>query len=55
MRPQDEPYLGGVLFTAMPPSKRFREMRGLSGGEQSLAALALLYAIQARAWFVSPA
>lgn len=29
----------------MPPSKRFRDMDQLSGGEKSVAALALLFAI----------
>jgi structural maintenance of chromosome 1 len=29
----------------MPPSKRFREMEQLSGGEKTVAALALLFAI----------
>jgi len=28
----DEPYLGGVKYTAMPPTKRFRDMEQLSGG-----------------------
>lgn len=27
----DEPYLGGVKYTAMPPTKRFRDMEQLSG------------------------
>ncbi len=42
---QEEPYLGGLKFHAMPPSKRFREMESLSGGEKTVAALALLLAI----------
>jgi len=41
----DEPYLGGIRFTAMPPMKRFRDMEQLSGGEKTMAALALLFAI----------
>lgn len=41
----DEPFLGGVNFAAMPPSKRYREMEMLSGGEKTIAALALLFAI----------
>ncbi len=40
-----EPYLGGVRFTAMPPMKRFRDMDQLSGGEKTIAALALLFSI----------
>lgn len=42
----DEPYLEGIRFNAMPPLKRFRDMDQLSGGEKSVAALALLFAIQ---------
>ncbi|EEB06777.1 mitotic cohesin complex subunit Psm1 [Schizosaccharomyces japonicus yFS275] len=41
----DEPYLGGVKFHAMPPMKRFRDMEQLSGGEKTIAAMALLFAI----------
>lgn len=42
----EEPYLAGIKFHAMPPLKRFREMEQLSGGEKTVAALALLFAIQ---------
>lgn len=42
---QDEPYRKGVNFNAMPPTKRFRDMDQLSGGERSVAALALLFAV----------
>merc|ERR1711991_368427 len=41
----DEPYMGGIRYTAMPPMKRFRDMDQLSGGEKTMAALALLFAI----------
>ena len=57
----DEPYLDGyflffiqiiyklclnrIKYHAMPPAKRFREMELLSGGEKTVAALALLFAI----------
>ena len=41
----DEPYLAGIKYTAMPPTKRFRDMTDLSGGEKTVAALALLFAI----------
>eukprot|EP00920_Eleutheroschizon_duboscqi_P016570 GHVT01039323.1.p1 GENE.GHVT01039323.1~~GHVT01039323.1.p1 ORF type:complete len:238 (-),score=34.89 GHVT01039323.1:534-1247(-) len=37
----------GVRFHAMPPSKRFRSMDQLSGGEKTMAALALLFSLQA--------
>lgn len=30
----EDPFLHGIKFTAMPPSKRFREMEQLSGGEK---------------------
>ena len=40
-----EPYLHGTKFTAMPAGKRFRDMDQLSGGERTVAALALLFAI----------
>jgi structural maintenance of chromosome 1 len=41
----EDPYLGGVKFSAMPPTKRFRDMEQLSGGEKTVAALALLFAV----------
>lgn len=41
----DMPYLSGIKFHAMPPLKRFRDMEHLSGGEKTMAALALLFAI----------
>ncbi|CAK5262899.1 unnamed protein product [Mycena citricolor] len=41
----EEPYLGGLKYHAMPPMKRFRDMEQLSGGEKTIAALALLFAI----------
>merc|ERR550537_888532 len=42
---EDEPYLKGVTFTTMVPRKRFRELHLQSGGERTLAALALLFAL----------
>lgn len=42
----EEPYLAGIRYQVMPPFKTFREMEQLSGGEKTLAALALLFAIQ---------
>ncbi|KAH8804334.1 cohesin complex subunit psm1 [Flagelloscypha sp. PMI_526] len=41
----DEPYAAGIKYHAMPPMKRFRDMEQLSGGEKTVAALALLFAI----------
>ena len=41
----EEPYKAGLSFNAMPPMKRFRDMEQLSGGEKTVAALSLLFAI----------
>jgi structural maintenance of chromosome 1 len=41
----DEPYLAGLKYHAMPPLKRFRDMEHLSGGEKTMAALALLFSV----------
>merc|ERR1712203_871311 len=41
----EEPYLGGVGFNCVAPGKRFQPMQNLSGGEKTIAALALLFAI----------
>jgi len=41
----DAPYLCGIKYHAMPPLKRFRDMEHLSGGEKTMAALALLFAV----------
>jgi len=41
----DEPYLHGIKYNAMPPLKRFRDIQELSGGEKTIAALALLFAL----------
>lgn len=40
-----EPYLDGVRYHVIPPMKRFRDMDHLSGGEKTMAALALLFAV----------
>lgn len=42
---QETPYLGGVKYCVLPPGKRFRDMEQLSGGEKTIAALALLFSI----------
>ncbi len=50
----EEPFLGGIKFFAVPPTKRYRDMDMLSGGEKTVAALSLLFAIhtcdQSKAW-----
>ena len=45
MENPDCPFDGGIKYTTMPPSKRFRDMHQLSGGEKTLAALALCFAV----------
>ena len=42
---EDEPFNGGIRYHATPPLKRFKDMEYLSGGEKTVAALALLFAI----------
>ncbi len=37
--------ISGIKYHAMPPLKRFRDMEHLSGGEKTMAAMALLFAI----------
>ncbi|XP_054070670.1 structural maintenance of chromosomes protein 1B [Rissa tridactyla] len=41
----EEPYLEGIGFNCVVPGKRFMPMDSLSGGEKSVAALALVFAI----------
>jgi len=41
----EEPYLEGINYNCVAPGKRFQPMSNLSGGEKTLAALALLFAI----------
>ena len=41
----EEPYNGGTRYHATPPMKRFMTIELLSGGERTMAALALLFAI----------
>ncbi|KAL6658112.1 hypothetical protein ACP70R_003698 [Stipagrostis hirtigluma subsp. patula] len=42
---EDEPFLHGIMYTANPPTKRFHGIELLSGGEKTVTALALLFAI----------
>lgn len=39
------PFSGGVKFSVIPPGKRYGSIETLSGGEKTLAALALLLAV----------
>uniref|UniRef100_A0A915P2S0 Structural maintenance of chromosomes protein n=1 Tax=Meloidogyne floridensis TaxID=298350 RepID=A0A915P2S0_9BILA len=41
----EEPYLDGINYNCIAPGKRYRPMDNLSGGEKTVAALALLFAI----------
>ena len=43
----EEPYLDGVSYNCVAPGKRFRPMDNLSGGEKTIAALALIFAVHA--------
>lgn len=40
----EEPYLEEIQFQCVAPGKRFQQMDSLSGGEKTIAALALLFA-----------
>ena len=42
----EEPYAEGIIYNCVAPGKRFRQMDNLSGGEKTVAALALLFAIR---------
>uniref|UniRef100_A0A7E4V931 Structural maintenance of chromosomes protein n=1 Tax=Panagrellus redivivus TaxID=6233 RepID=A0A7E4V931_PANRE len=44
----EEPYLDGLIYNCVAPGKRFRPMDNLSGGEKTIAALALLFAIHSQ-------
>ncbi|PAV62336.1 hypothetical protein WR25_16729 isoform D [Diploscapter pachys] len=44
----EEPYLDGIEYSCVAPGKRFRPMDNLSGGEKTVAALALLFAMRGR-------
>merc|ERR1712045_674653 len=41
----EEPYLEGINYNCVAPGKRFQPMQNLSGGEKTIAALGLLFAI----------
>ncbi|CAH8531936.1 unnamed protein product [Dicrocoelium dendriticum] len=41
----EEPYLEEIQFQCVAPGKRFQQMDSLSGGEKTIAALALLFAM----------
>ncbi|XP_054718962.1 structural maintenance of chromosomes protein 1A-like [Uloborus diversus] len=41
----EEPYLEGLNYNCVAPGKRFQPMSNLSGGEKTVAALALLFSV----------
>ena len=43
---RDDPFAGGLRIVAQPPGKKAQSIERLSGGEKSVAALALVFAIQ---------
>jgi len=42
----DEPFNSAVTFGCIPPGKRYQPVDELSGGEKTIAALTLLFAMQ---------
>ncbi|KCV68299.1 hypothetical protein H696_05218 [Fonticula alba] len=50
----DEPYLGALRYELRPPGKGYTPVASLSGGERSLAALALLFSVQAASLAPTP-
>jgi len=44
-----EPFNSSVTFGCIPPGKRYRPVEELSGGEKTMAALALLFTMQSYA------
>jgi structural maintenance of chromosome 1 len=42
----EDPYVEGIIYNCVAPGKRFRQMDNLSGGEKTVAALGLLFAIR---------
>lgn len=41
----EEPYAGNIIYNCIMPFKGFQPLQYLSGGEKSLASLALLFVI----------
>ena len=48
----DEPFNSLVTFGCIPPGKRYRPVEELSGGEKTMAALALVFAMQSYDTFI---
>ncbi len=43
---EEDPFAGGLIVKARPPSKRFLRLEALSGGEKSLVSMAFIFALQ---------
>jgi structural maintenance of chromosome 4 len=41
-----DPFSEGIIFSVMPPKKSWKNISNLSGGEKTLASLALVFALQ---------
>jgi structural maintenance of chromosome 4 len=42
-----DPFAEGIIFSVMPPKKSWKQIANLSGGERTLASLALVFALHA--------
>jgi structural maintenance of chromosome 1 len=42
----EEPYRGGITYNCVAPGKRFQALENLSGGEKTVAAICLLFALR---------
>lgn len=49
----EEPYRAGITYNCVAPGKRFQAMENLSGGEKTVAAIALLFALRRLVMFLS--
>jgi structural maintenance of chromosome 1 len=47
----EEPYRGGITYNCVAPGKRFQAMENLSGGEKTVAAICLLFALRRFVYF----
>jgi len=48
-----EPYAGGVTYSCVAPGKKYTYLENLSGGEKTMAALALIFALSAASKSIS--
>ena len=45
LKDQNDPFSDGVTFSVKPPNKSWKEISTLSGGEQTLSSLSLIFAL----------